>query len=807
MNIPRMPIASIVFEGDLRLQILQILSIDRLYDHSSAPEYTIVVNSETPDDVKSSILDSVFDILTDELKQKLEFLEFADLLPDSKRGGYYDQQALKLALAKYYMHRYDVPVYLMLDAKNHFVSPVSPEDLFNDDRPLTNRVETSSYWSDYVRKSLKALGVDEAQGEFMIPSITPYVLYIDQVAALTEYIVDRYHTDLLTAIGKTGGTEFLLYYAQILKSGAISRYDFGGQPARTLFTNWPQDSNMVMDIIYSCVDERVCVFGLHRNRLPQLSVEQTRAISEMWHRHLLRDGEDSNWFLGRETVVDRAPESDEMGDSSDSEMVETPIGERRGAIVPTSAQVGASSVLIAAEGKRIKLERAVAIGESCSLTGDVVVGDGTAIGAGVLISGEVVIGRDVTIESGAVVSGRVRIGDRVHVSEGTHIYGLADLYADCVIEPGARLFGRRLVAGPAQRRGRNYRDSLISIGRGSTIGQEAIVTGECQIGAGTVVQAGAMVSGRFDEDSEIESCAEDILKSQTLLKNSTYAVPSEDSKIFWSKVPSFQINRIGLISPQAGFSRYSMRLADESVLGFLVKNCKSEVLVVSLHGAINSHDFVPSNFEFSDILLEQKHSLMFVEDPGLGFHPDIQTGWYLGTRQFDLHQCIAVLAEEVASEIGANKIVFIGSSDAGFAALQIASHSSGSTALVFDARTEVPVLEKSGGVFWPFYFFLSNAMPEIVPSRATPESFADEWDDSLGDRVSARRRYQVPTNCSVVFVSDTNSSSYETEYIPYLESMNPNNQVRSINYAGGATDYNQRRKWFLFALGEAITSF
>lgn len=800
MNDPCMPLASIVFEGDLRLQILQLLSVDRLYDYSTAHEYTIVINSGPSDPVRRGIQDVIESKISDGLRRKISIIDFSDLLPDSTPGGYYDQQALKLALANYYIQRYDAAYYLMLDAKNHFVKPSNVEDFFNQGRPLSSRIETSNYWRNYVSNSMKALQIDAQSGRNMLPSITPYVLYTDQVVELNNYLTNRYQSDLLTAVGETGGTEFLLYYAQLLKSGAISRYDLGGVPARTLFTSWPQDAETVVNIIHSFFSESVCIFGLHRNRLPQLTDEQIELIDNLWHQHLLNADEDTDWFLSRGAAKGRPLGVLATSTSSESQLLDSHLGRRRGAVVPPSANVASSSSLIADEGKRIKLEKGVTIGENCSVEGSVAIGDGSIIGNRVQVSGNVIIARGVTIDDDAVIDGQVGLGDRVYVGAGVRLSGVVDVYTDCVIESGAHLYGRRLAIGAPQRRGGEHRDAYVSIGRGSTLGQDVRVSGVCKIGAGVVIQAGSSVTGSIDADTEIQCCNDDGPTARTLLTTSTSSVSRRHAGSYGHQAPQFEIGDVSSVTTQMGFSRYSMRLPDESVLEFLLNNNGSEELVVSLHGATDRDNYTIPRFEWFNTLSEQPYSSIFIGDPALNFHPKIQLGWYLGTRNFNLHEYLATFVSEIALKIGARKVVFTGLSGGGFAALQIASFSPGSTAIVFNPRTEIPVVQDDHVVSWPFYFFLSNVMPEIAPSRASSESFAREWTDELGDRISARERFRQYTDCRVVFISNINDPFHSKETIPFEESAHADNVIQFVRYEGGFAHYEPGREMFLEAL-------
>jgi carbonic anhydrase/acetyltransferase-like protein (isoleucine patch superfamily) len=108
--------------------------------------------------------------------------------------------------------------------------------------------------------------------------------------------------------------------------------------------------------------------------------------------------------------------------------------------------------------------------DSAEVTGDVVIGPGTIVGAGVKIIGD--------------SHGPVRIGARVQILENTVLHLLPDneliVEDDVVIGPGSMIHGCR-------------------IGAGSVIEAGAIVCDWSEIGPGSVVRAGACVKqrGRF----------------------------------------------------------------------------------------------------------------------------------------------------------------------------------------------------------------------------------------------------------------------------------------------------------------------
>lgn len=286
------PIASIVFEGDFRLAILQALSIDRLYDGSDLTEYTVILNGQDNMSLRSAYERDLKPAVSSDFWAKINFLVWEDLLSSSPRVGYYDQQALKLSLGNYYSSEF----FLMLDAKNHFVRPVSSASFLQAGRPFAPRERVNNMWRPYLKNSFEAMGVEMNDLSIMMPSITPYLMYTCEVRKLVEYLTEKYSSSLTEALVRAGGTEFLLYYASIYKRSK-ELYHEKDLPVRTLFTSWPQEHEVVLRLIRELSDHEVPMFGLHRNRLPQLSRRQIYEIEKIWRTYLLRPWESAEWFL------------------------------------------------------------------------------------------------------------------------------------------------------------------------------------------------------------------------------------------------------------------------------------------------------------------------------------------------------------------------------------------------------------------------------------------------------------------------------------------------------------------------------
>lgn len=288
-------VATVTFEGDLRLTVLQALSIDRLLDLGGVEEYLVVLNGADDDALEAAFRRHLAGRVSAEFLGKLRFLRRSDMPRGGDGTGWYGQQIIKLALAE----AVTTDTYLMLDGKNHFIRPAHIGEFFDGDKPITQFTDTSAAWDKYVRASLVTMdALTDERVARMMPTTTPYLMLTDEVRATTQRVESKYGLPLPSAIRKTGwGTEFFLYYAHLTSTYEDIPYAHGPSLTRTLFASWPQDPQKCLEIIGSATKDDVPMFGLHRKRLPQLTEPQAEAIVALWRRHLLNDWEDAGWFL------------------------------------------------------------------------------------------------------------------------------------------------------------------------------------------------------------------------------------------------------------------------------------------------------------------------------------------------------------------------------------------------------------------------------------------------------------------------------------------------------------------------------
>jgi len=289
---PKFPIVTVAFEGDFRLTVLQAVSIDRLYDMDTLSDYIVILNGEDNRRLRERF-ESAFSKLSVTFRRAVRFVDWSDLYEVDQYSGYYDQQALKLGISRFIFDDF----YLLLDGKNHFLYPADSSIFFDGQKPIASMERLNSDWQDKFWKSLETVGLGkEGAPEFVMQSVTPYLMITDEVRSLVNYLELTFGEPLPKFLRLTGGTEFMLYYSYLLKAGRFELYSPSKMPYRTLFTSWPQDEAIVEEYI-GALGSEVPIFGLHRKRLPQLSAMQVEMIDTKWHENLLQPWENSGWFL------------------------------------------------------------------------------------------------------------------------------------------------------------------------------------------------------------------------------------------------------------------------------------------------------------------------------------------------------------------------------------------------------------------------------------------------------------------------------------------------------------------------------
>ncbi|OOR83861.1 DUF6492 family protein [Moraxella canis] len=290
---------TITYQNDLRMVLLQLISVDRLFDIKALEEYFIIINDKNTH-LEEELRNKTQLFLSEALFSKLRFISSHHLLSKrdfEKSDGQRSQQILKMIIAS----KIKTKTYILLDAKNFFIKKADLALFIDRDsgKYTTNFSQLGDNWRDYVKNSFKAIECDEDIEDKIIPTITPYVIETNIMIQLLKYLQPRIGNDLSKLFESFHGkiTEFFLYYAFLYKYNLLAKYKHKPIICRTLFAIYPSNYADVDKMIKNLKEDNIYLLGLHRKRLAQLSVEHTEIINLLLNEILIFPWERLDWFI------------------------------------------------------------------------------------------------------------------------------------------------------------------------------------------------------------------------------------------------------------------------------------------------------------------------------------------------------------------------------------------------------------------------------------------------------------------------------------------------------------------------------
>ncbi|WP_193105899.1 alpha/beta fold hydrolase [Brachybacterium sp. FME24] len=121
-----------------------------------------------------------------------------------------------------------------------------------------------------------------------------------------------------------------------------------------------------------------------------------------------------------------------------------------------------------------------------------------------------------------------------------------------------------------------------------------------------------------------------------------------------------------------------------------LRDGEGDVLTVYFHGATDRTKFTMPRYErLRSMPKLGLGPVMFFSDPCLDLDSRMLLSWYVGTEDQDLHREIARMIEAYARRRGIEKVLLVGNSGGGFAALQLGAYLEGTRVVSFNPQVQV----------------------------------------------------------------------------------------------------------------------
>lgn len=192
----------------------------------------------------------------------------------------------------------------------------------------------------------------------------------------------------------------------------------------------------------------------------------------------------------------------------------------------------------------------------------------------------------------------------------------------------------------------------------------------------------------------------------------------------------------------------------------------SNTLVVVFHGAVNRQKrSYPSFAPYIRGVEQHAHQLAFA-DPTLLLSEELTISWYAGSYKLPLQNIIVSLVEDLVKDLGITRLVFVGGSGGGFAALYYSWHFPRSIAVAFSPQT---VVENYGETLRKRYIDL-----------AWPNGYQDSENPPTLD---LRLLYSTSVKNTVIYLQSSGDYVHlHDQMIPFLTSVSRESHDRFVSH-------------------------
>lgn len=299
----KIDIVVVFFDQEILLLKLLMISIEKFFPQELLGKIIVINNS--PDVAAGwTLFDDLVLPSAVKYKEKLIYVskESLGLGLSHDVSAYTLQQALKLQSSRIVT----TDDYLILDAKNHFIRPVTRADFYADHGKL--RIEEckhGGYLKTCINRSRLFYGLDQDDSGTGFQTVTPYMMKTVVARSLLADMEAKHSMNIAEVIAEDDKrTEFFLYYAYMIKEGLAEKYYRKSKRSYcTLFARYPEGQELTSLVIARAYDPAVHTFSVHKRRFEQLSEKDVSDIIDIWNGCGLLSPSDGQEFIARQIAI------------------------------------------------------------------------------------------------------------------------------------------------------------------------------------------------------------------------------------------------------------------------------------------------------------------------------------------------------------------------------------------------------------------------------------------------------------------------------------------------------------------------
>lgn len=222
----------------------------------------------------------------------------------------------------------------------------------------------------------------------------------------------------------------------------------------------------------------------------------------------------------------------------------------------------------------------------------------------------------------------------------------------------------------------------------------------------------------------------------------------------------------------------------------------SNSLIVAFHGAVNRKQrSYPSFGRLYGGIARRAHQIAFA-DPTLALDESVSLAWFAGSQALPLQKALVPVIERLQQELGISRLIFVGGSGGGFAALYYSWHFPNSIAIAASPQT---VIKNYGMARLEQY--LKTAWPSGIDNETHPPT------------LDLRDLYKSSMSNTVVYLQSQGDYRHLFDHmVPFLNSISSDFRKRvvaTVSYWGkpghsGTVPSSEVLRWIKSALSVDI---